>query len=116
MVQDVVTYEAVLEVDNSELLLRPGMTATAEIATGTVEDALLVPNAALRFTPEGQQEAKTASASADARQGTVWALRDNTPVAIPLTLGISDDQQTVVVDGDLEPGMTLITAQLNKNK
>jgi HlyD family secretion protein len=115
MVQDVVTYEAVLEVDNSELLLRPGMTATAEIATGIVEDALLVPNAALRFTPEGQEE-KGNTASADARHGIVWVLRDNTPFAISLTLGISDDQQTVVADGDLEPGMTLITAQLNKNK
>lgn len=48
----VVTYETVLEVDNSELLLRPGMTATAEIITTNIQDALLVPNAALRFTPE----------------------------------------------------------------
>jgi HlyD family secretion protein len=51
----VVTYETVLEVDNEELLLRPGMTATAEIVTTSIEDALLVPNAALRFTPEGVQ-------------------------------------------------------------
>lgn len=51
----VVTYETVLEVDNSELLLRPGMTATAQIVTTSISDALLVPNAALRFTPEGVQ-------------------------------------------------------------
>lgn len=50
----VVTYETVLEVDNSELLLRPGMTATAEIVTTSISDALLIPNAALRFTPEGE--------------------------------------------------------------
>jgi HlyD family secretion protein len=49
----VVTYETVLEVDNSELLLRPGMTATAQILTTSIDDAVLVPNAALRFTPEG---------------------------------------------------------------
>ena len=49
----VVTYETVLEVDNSELLLRPGMTATAEIVTTNIPDAVLIPNAALRFTPEG---------------------------------------------------------------
>jgi HlyD family secretion protein len=49
----VVTYETVLEVDNSELLLRPGMTATAQILTTSINDAVLVPNAALRFTPEG---------------------------------------------------------------
>lgn len=48
----VVTYETVLEVDNPELLLRPGMTATAEIVTTNIEDAVLVPNAALRFSPE----------------------------------------------------------------
>ena len=47
----VVTYETVLEVDNEELLLRPGMTATAEIVTTHIKDAVLVPNAALRFTP-----------------------------------------------------------------
>lgn len=49
----VVTYETVLEVDNSDLSLRPGMTATAEIVTTNIEGATLVPNAALRFTPEG---------------------------------------------------------------
>jgi len=48
----VVTYETVLEVDNSELLLRPGMTATADILTGTLSDAVLVPNVAMRFTPD----------------------------------------------------------------
>ena len=48
----VVTYETVLEVDNPELLLRPGMTATAEIVTTNIDDAVLVPNAALRFSPE----------------------------------------------------------------
>ncbi|HEU4602551.1 MAG TPA: efflux RND transporter periplasmic adaptor subunit [Steroidobacteraceae bacterium] len=51
----VVTYETVLEVDNSELLLRPGMTATAEILTTSINDAILIPNAALRFTPQGAE-------------------------------------------------------------
>jgi HlyD family secretion protein len=51
----VVTYETVLEVDNSDLVLRPGMTATAEIVTTSIEDAVLVPNAAFRFTPPGEE-------------------------------------------------------------
>ena len=51
----VVTYETVLEVDNSDLVLRPGMTATAEIVTTSIEDAVLIPNAALRFTPARRQ-------------------------------------------------------------
>jgi HlyD family secretion protein len=47
----VITYEAVLTVDNSDRLLRPGMTATATIVTNEINDVLLVPNAALRFQP-----------------------------------------------------------------
>ncbi len=51
---NVVTYETLLSVDNSDMLLRPGMTATAEIIIQHVEDALLVPNTALRFKPQIQ--------------------------------------------------------------
>ena len=50
--QGVVTYETILSADNSELLLRPGMTATADIIVTQIEDTLLIPNAALRFSPE----------------------------------------------------------------
>lgn len=53
--EDVVTYETVLEVDNTDLLLRPGMTATAEIVTSSINGATLVPNAAMRFTPDTAQ-------------------------------------------------------------
>jgi HlyD family secretion protein len=49
--ENVVTYEAVLSVDNQDMALRPGMTATAEIVTEEKQAVLLVPNAALRFTP-----------------------------------------------------------------
>ena len=72
-VQGVVTYKAVLTVDNSELLLRPGMTATAEIGVQDVTDALLVPNAALRFSPPSTTsgaERRTAAAP-DARPAAV---------------------------------------------
>ena len=50
-IQGVVTYKAILDIDNSELLLRPGMTATAEIKVTELQDALLIPNAGLRYTP-----------------------------------------------------------------
>lgn len=62
----VVTYETVLEVDNPELLLRPGMTATAEIVTTHIQNALLIPNAALRFTPP---EAEGTGGNAGPRPG-----------------------------------------------
>ena len=51
VVQGVVTYKAVLSIDNAELMIRPGMTATAEVVIEQVNDTLLVPNAALRFSP-----------------------------------------------------------------
>ncbi len=64
--QDVVTYEAVLAVDNDRLLLRPGMTATASVVTQNKEGVLLVPNAALRFTPP------EVSAAAQEQRGGLW--------------------------------------------
>jgi len=69
----VVTYETILEVDNSQLLLRPGMTATAEIVTTSITDAVLVPNAALRFTPEGVQ-VPGAPPAANQRRGPLSAI------------------------------------------
>ena len=60
-IQGVVTYKAVLNVDNAELLLRPGMTATAEIKVTETTDALLVPNGALRFTPQAASGADNRS-------------------------------------------------------
>ena len=48
----VVTYETVVSVDNSELLLKPGMTANAKIITKNIKDQVLIPNSALRFTPK----------------------------------------------------------------
>jgi len=65
----VVTYETVLEVDNPELLLRPGMTATAEIVTTHIQNVLLVPNAALRFTPPGAEGANGPNGGAGPRPG-----------------------------------------------
>lgn len=91
-VQGVVTYEVVLDVDNHERLLRPGMTASASVAVANVEDVLRVPNAALRFTPPGQEPAGTA----------VWILRDGAPVAVPVERGLSDGSHTEV-RGALEP-------------
>ncbi|MCA1607220.1 MAG: efflux RND transporter periplasmic adaptor subunit, partial [Acidobacteria bacterium] len=85
-VEGIVTYETLLSVDNSELLLRPGMTATVDITTHMVEDAMLVPNNALRFSPPGTNEATApdAALSTDRKQ-LVWTLQDGRPVPIPVT-------------------------------
>lgn len=124
----VVTYTTHLSVDNSELLLRPGMTATAEIAVRTVADALLIPSEALRFAPPAAPVSESgggllsrllprppvrATAPAAANSGTgnrrhVWVLREGSAVEIAVTTGLSDGQKTEIVGGDLQPGDSVI--------
>lgn len=95
VVQDVVTYEAVLVVDNPERRLRPGMTASVKIVTGHVSDALVVPNAALRFTPPGHT--RTASHG-------VWLADDEELVRfVPVHVEVSDGIRSAVL-GALHPG------------
>ena len=130
-VEGVVTYKAVLRVDNSELLLRPGMTATAVITVNRIENALLVANAALRFVPPeepkekeqgggslmssllphpSRDEAKVdESAVSKGKQQNVWTLRDGRLTAIAITKGTSDGVKTEVTAGEVEPGMELVT-------
>jgi HlyD family secretion protein len=125
----VVTYETILTVDNSNLLLRPGMTATADIVVGRVEEATLVPNAALRFTPSDPQLTEDDQtddgliggliprpmASATHQRGTrprVWVLRDGAAVAVELEIGPSDGVWTVVSGGELNAGDVVITDEL----
>ncbi len=115
----VVTYETVLTVTNEELLLRPGMTATAEIVTTRIDDALLVPNAALRFTPDeapedargGQQRSPLSAlmprmprrGSAQAQGGgrrtaRVWTIENGKPAPIQFRPGASDGRVTQVLE------------------
>jgi len=130
---NVVTYLTYLDVDNADLNLRPGMTATATIIATKRNDVLLVPNTALRFTPTvastevkaktsvfanmgprmpgGNRKSAAAGAStADAKQ--VWVLpKDGAPVAVAVTPGISDGHMTEITGGDLKAGMLVITDQ-----
>ncbi|MGD9653919.1 MAG: efflux RND transporter periplasmic adaptor subunit [Sulfuricurvum sp.] len=104
-VNGVVTYDAVVEVDNSSLLLRPGMTVSAQIITGTLENALTVPNAALRFSPpsEEKKETKKAQTKTDVNKRTVWVLKNNKPVKIDVTTGTTDGTSTVIIGSSLTP-------------
>ena len=126
---NVVSYSTVLKVKNDDLSLRPGMTATAEIATVTRDNALLVPNAALRFTPAtpaGAQpsgglldrllphpptdkSAQGAATKTEGRSQQIWALVDGKPLAIPVTVGVTDGRFTEVTGGDIREGMQAIT-------
>ena len=124
-VDGVVTYKAILSIDNSDLALRPGMTATADIVVAEITDALSVPNAALRYVPP------LPPAERDDRSGllgmllpqddervlradprTVWVMREDAPVEIEVRPGASDGRQTEILEGDLEPGDRVVVEQI----
>jgi HlyD family secretion protein len=86
-VQNVVTYDVVVSVDNTDLALKPGMTATTKIVSARRDDVVRVPDQALRYTP----------AAARAQRATgpqVWVLSDGKPVAVPVTPGLDDDSSS----------------------
>jgi HlyD family secretion protein len=131
--ENVVTYVAELEVENGDLSLRPGMTATATITATERRGVLLVPNAALRFAPAAADAAPAAAAGglvsrlmprpprtgaarkagttpAGARQ--VWVLREGVPVEVAVTPGVSDGRRTEVESAELREGDAVITDQV----
>ena len=138
LTENVVTYATRLEVDNSDLSLRPGMTVSATITAADRHGVLLVPNPALRFSPstaggggaarasssggivsrllprpprdDTTKAARPDAGSAGARQ--VWVLRDGAPQPVSVTTGISDGKTTEITGGELQPGMAVIVDQL----
>jgi HlyD family secretion protein len=99
VVQDVVTYEAVIEVDNTDLALKPGMTASARVRTATAEATLRVPAAALRFTPPGEKKTD---------RPEVWLLQGSTLRHVEVTPGVSDGELTAIAFGPIEAGQKLL--------
>lgn len=103
IVNGVVTYDAVVEVPNRDLQLRPGMTATAQILTGTLPSALVVPNAALRFTPPKNGDEKKDKSTTDlpANTKTLWVLRDKEPKELHVKVGKTDGISTAILSKEL---------------
>lgn len=116
VIDGVVSYRALLDVDNSDMLLRPGMTATADIVVDEVDSTLSVPNAALRFSLAAAAEnglfdtmMPTSSIQApDGASRTVWILRDGKPTEAEVTVGLSDGQRSQITSGSIEPGDAVI--------
>jgi HlyD family secretion protein len=119
----VVTYQAVLAVDNAALSLKPGMTATAEVTVTRIANALVVPNAALRFTPPQAPPADTrgfsllprppvqaryAPDASEAGAHQVWVLRDGQPSPVEVATGPSDGRLTQITGGPLDVGATVV--------
>ena len=103
-VNNVVTYETVLSVANPDLLLRPGMTATADVLIAQKDSVLLVPNRALRFLPPERAAEHTAAHEAP----RVWVERDDGPSAVPVTTGLTNGDVTEIEPGPLAPGARVI--------
>jgi HlyD family secretion protein len=117
-VQNVITYDVVVGVSNADLKLLPGMTANVKILTNQVNDALEIPNAALRFHPPAAQSDNTVhAASRGSGPGpSVWILGpDGKPKAVKVKLGITDGVYTALQAGDLKPGDRVITGSLAKS-
>lgn len=131
---NVVTYTAYLKVSNEDLLLRPGMTATARIVTEQRQNALLVPNTALRFAPSvskgsgsavdtlmmgpprsSNKVSKEVGGVTTQRKNTVWVLRSGSAQEIDIITGASDGTHTEVISGDLKDGDLVITSQLRSS-
>ncbi len=137
-VQNVVTYDAVVDIDNPELKLKPGMTANVTFVAAEKEDVLRVPNAALRFHPTGEVLAAAglggkgthggpagaggpavAGAAPQAGGGAwqqngpsdrrrVWVLDHGKPYPVGIKIGLSDGTLTEVADGKLADGAVVI--------
>jgi HlyD family secretion protein len=103
-VQNVVTYDVVVSVDNSDLALKPGLTAATQIIVDQRSNVLRVPNQALRYVPTG-------TAIRDSDQARVWMLRDGKPVSVQVSTGLDDDTYTEIVQGDLKRGDRVIVSE-----
>ena len=115
-VQNVVTFDVVVSVDNSDLALKPGMTASTKIIIDQRNDAIRVPDQALRYAPLGLEGAATPEASAtlvtsSIEAGRLWVLRDGQPTAVLVVLGLDDDSFTEIVKGDLKVGDQVIVSE-----
>ena len=117
MTQNVVTYNVRVSLQNPEQILLPGMTAYVSIGVDRREDALKVPNAALRFKPADAEEKSPAPAGGeqkgegegkgkkrDSSTGTVYVVDGQQLKARSIQLGITDNRATEVLGGDLKPG------------
>jgi HlyD family secretion protein len=137
-VQNVVTYDAVIDVDNSDLKLRPGMTANVTFVFANKDDVLRVTNAALRFRPSPELSSAlklevpqgrrsdgaaggpagsggptraggTAKGTEAPERRTVWVLRNDVPSPVRIKTGTTDGSKTEVVDGPLQAGDVVIS-------
>lgn len=101
-VQNVVTYDVVIGVNNDDLALKPGLTAATRIITAERDQVLRVPNQALRYVPGGRP-------SGD--QTRVWVLREGRLVPVRVIAGLDDEDYTEILGGDVKAGDRVILSE-----
>ena len=106
-VQNVITYDVVVTVANSQLLLKPGMTATVRVITAERRNVLRVSDTALRYIPGGLSSASSKEESAPG----VWVLRSGRPVRVTIATGLDDDTYTEILKSDLREGDRVIVSE-----
>ncbi len=102
--QNVVTYDVVVSVDNPEQILKPGMTAYVNIVVAVRKHVLLLPNAALRFKPEGEKKV-----GKKAGEALVYVIRSGRLVPVSVKTGITDNRMTEITGGDIRSGDLVVT-------
>ncbi|PKN66432.1 MAG: efflux RND transporter periplasmic adaptor subunit [Deltaproteobacteria bacterium HGW-Deltaproteobacteria-12] len=117
---NVVTYDAVITVDNTDMKLKPGMTANVSTETAMVHGSLRVPNAALRFKPSATGKASVNNNEQKGEKAAkgpgVWILENKKPAYVKITTGISDGSYTEVTSGNLNEGQQIILEDASGGK
>jgi HlyD family secretion protein len=113
--QNVVTYDVVIQVDNKDLSLKPGMTANVSIRIRDFKDVLKIPNAALRYRPSTEKK-KTEGEKEPPGARVHVVGKDGKPEAVLVKTGTSDGTYTQLVEGNLKAGDALIVAEIRKNQ
>jgi HlyD family secretion protein len=111
VVQNVVTYDVVITVENPELKLKPGMTANVSIIVSNKKDVLKTPNAALRFKPEDQEYN-----SPGHKAPCVWVLRNEKIECVKVKIGITDDTCSELLSGNFVEGQEVIVGYLEQDR
>lgn len=124
--QNVVTYDVVVQVDNPDEILAPGMTAYVNVVTAEKKDILLIPNAALRYKPTVtvKKEAPNAQKTGDIKSkkekkdgnvGTIYVLENGEPKAVKISIGITDNRFSEVMSEGLKIGDKIILEDIKPN-
>ena len=110
-VQNVVTYDVVIAIDNRDLTMMPGMTADVDIITGHRDQVVRIPALALHFTPH-TGSARAESARGRHRATRVWVMRDGEPIPVDVTIGLRNADYAELIGPGLSPGDQLATQEI----